>query len=56
MPRLCNAKCLNGIKGFVQEFARMLDFAWLIVWLPFFGFLFNAFAGRLFGKSRAEGR
>ena len=29
----------------------MLDLAWLIVWLPFFGFLFNAFAGRLFGKN-----
>ncbi len=28
----------------------MLDLAWLIIWLPFLGFLFNAFAGRLFGK------
>ena len=29
----------------------MLDLAWLIIWLPFFGFLFNAFAGRMFGKN-----
>ena len=32
----------------------MLDLAWLILWLPFFGFLFNTFAGKLFGKPTAK--
>ena len=32
----------------------MQDFAWLIVWLPLLGFLFNAFLGKKMGKRARE--
>ena len=32
----------------------MQSWAWLIVWLPLFGFLFSAFSGLLFGKQAAR--